>query len=257
MAEFKKLKLYFDKELALLLARKIKPHFSQFKYRLFVKHVEQNIDEHELKKRVEVIADGLHDFLPADYSEALNILTKILGPENSKETGMFTEGYWLMPIAFFVEKYGLNYYEESILFIKEVTKRNTGEYAIRPFLLAYPEKTLAVALTWSQDSNRHVRRLASEGLRPRLPWAKKIDIFSDDPSAVFEVLDSLKSDPSAYVRKSVANNVADFLKENYDYTITILDKWHVNASPETRWVIKHALRNELKKNNPVAIALVH
>lgn len=123
-------------------------------------------------------------------------------------------------------------------------------------MLRYPEKTLAISVEWSKNENSHVRRLASEGLRPRLPWAKKIDLFSKDPSPVFTVLENLKSDQSAYVRKSVANNMADFLKENYSYTIAVIGKWKKGASKETLWIIKHALRNEIKKNNPIAFKLV-
>jgi len=257
MSEYKKLKHYFDQELGLMLARKIKPYYPQFKTQVFVNGIEAVVDDElELKQRVETIADALHNQLPTDYCDALDILSKILGPENTKETGMFTEGYWLMPVAFFVEKYGLDYYDESIQFIEEVTKRNTGEYAIRPFLLARPEQTVAIAMTWSKHENSHVRRLASEGLRPRLPWAKKIDIFSQDPSPVIAVLENMKSDASAYVRKSVANNLADFLKENYTYTISVLEQWNLNASKETRWIIKHAVRNEIKKENPVAFRLI-
>lgn len=256
MSEYKKLKYYFDKELGLMLAKKIKPHYPQFKSKSFVKEIEAVVNEVELKQRVGVIAEALLHQLPTKYCDALVILKKILGPENTKETGMFTEGYWLMPVAFFVEKYGLDHFEKSMEFIEEVTKRNTGEYAIRPFLLARPEETLAVAMTWSKSENCHVRRLASEGLRPRLPWAKKIDIFSRDPTPVISVLENLKSDSSAYVRKSVANNLADFLKENYAYTISVLEKWKVNANKETSWIIKHALRNEVKQENPIALRLV-
>ena len=106
------------------------------------------------------------------------------------------------------------------------------------------------------SENAHVRRLASEGLRPRLPWAKKIEMFSQNPSPVISVLENLKSDSSAYVRKSVANNLADFLKENYKYTISTLEEWRKDASNETRWIIKHALRNEIKENNSEALKLV-
>ncbi len=255
MSEFKKLKLYFDRDLALLLARKISVYYPDFKTGQFVQSVTDAVDDLELKDRVEVIADALHEFLAADYVDAITLLQKILGPENPAETGMFKEGYWLMPVAFFVEKYGLAHYAESMAFIKEITKRNTGEYAIRPYLLARPEQTLAIAETWSLDKNSHVRRLASEGLRPRLPWAKKMTIFSQNPAPVISVLENLKNDPSAYVRKSVANNLADFLKENYSYTMKILGSWREDAGKETKWIIKHALRNELKKQNLDAIRL--
>ncbi|MBL4681135.1 MAG: hypothetical protein JKY88_10500 [Pseudomonadales bacterium] len=256
MTEYKKLKYYFDQELGLLLAKKIKVYYPKFKTRPFVKVIQSSVEELELKQRVELIADALFRQLPANYHDALDILIKILGPENAKETGMFTEGYWLMPVAFYVEKYGLDHYEESMHFVEEVTKRSTGEYTIRPFLLARPEETLAIAMNWSNNKNSHIRRLASEGLRPRLPWAKKITIFSQDPTPVISVLENMKSDPSAYVRKSVANNLADFLKENYEYIISVLIKWEANASKETQWIIKHALRNEIKKENPIALQLV-
>lgn len=256
MSEYKKLKYYFDKELGLLLAKKIKPYYPEFNTEMFVNEIESSVHKQELKQRVETISDALFNQFSPDYCAALNILNKILGPENEKETGMFTEGYWLMPVAFFVEKYGIKYFDESILFIREITKRNTGEYAIRPFLKKYPEKVLTVSGAWSKDENFHVRRLASEGLRPRLPWSKRIDLFSKDPSPVFKVLENLKSDQSAYVRKSVANNMADFLKENYSYTIAVIRKWRINASKETLWIIKHGLRNEIKKNNPEAVRLI-
>jgi 3-methyladenine DNA glycosylase AlkC len=257
MSEFKRLKYYFGVELGLMLAEKITPYCSQFNRESFIQEIEAAIGAQELKQRVETIADALQHQLPKNYSDAISVLHKILGPENRNETGMFTEWYWLMPVAFFVEKYGLDDYNASIQLIEEITKRNTGEYAIRPFLLAHPTETLAMAKAWSKHKNFHVRRLASEGLRPRLPWAKKITLFSHDPSVVIAVLENLKVDPSAYVRKSVANNLADFLKENYAYTIEVLEKWAVNANKETRWIIKHALRNEIKKENPIALQLVN
>ena len=256
MSEYKKLKYYFDKELGLLLANKIKPFHPEFDTDNFINEIDLSVHEQELKQRVETITDALFNQLPRVYCEAIKVLKKILGPENAKETGMFTEGYWLMPIAYYIEKYGVEYFNESTTFIKEITKRNTGEYAIRPFLVKYPKKTLAVSDEWSKNGNVHVRRLASEGLRPRLPWAKKIDLFSNDPSPVFMVLENLKSDQSAYVRKSVANNISDFLKENYNYSIAVIENWKKNASKETQWIIKHALRNEIKKNNPEAIRLL-
>ena len=240
-----------------MLAEKIVPHYSGFKSRSFVKKIRSSVDDLELKQRVEVISDAMFEYLPENYCKAIGILGKILGPENLKETGMFTEGYWVMPIAFYVEKYGLDNYEESMRFIEEITKRNTGEYAIRPFLLDKPERTLKMAAKWSRNKNFHVRRLASEGLRPRLPWAKKVSIFCENPEPVFSILENLKSDASAYVRKSVANNLADFLKENYEETIKLITLWEKDASKETQWIIKHALRNEIKKENPIAMALVN
>ncbi len=256
MAEHVQLKYYFGKELAQLLAKKIKPICPEFKSRVFTNQVAKKVDEQELKARVETITDALKQHLPDDYLQATDILGQILGPENKDETGMFKEYYWLMPIALYVEKYGLDHFQQSIKMIAEITKRNTGEYAIRPYIQQYPKKTLTVMKRWSKSKNVHLRRLASEGLRPRLPWAKKITLFCDDPSPVIEILENLKSDTSSFVRKSVANHLNDLLKENYDYTFAVLKSWSKCASAETRWIIKHALRNELKKNNSEAKKLV-
>ena len=140
MAEYVKLKYYFGKELAQLLAKKIKPIYPQFKSRSFVNQVVKKVDDQELKARVETITDSLKLHLPTDYIKAIYILKQILGPENTEETGMFKEYYWVMPIAFFVEKYGLDYFKESMEMIEEITKRNTGEYAIRPYIEKYPKR---------------------------------------------------------------------------------------------------------------------
>jgi 3-methyladenine DNA glycosylase AlkC len=181
---------------------------------------------------------------------------KILGPENEKETGMFTEGYWIMPIAKFVEKYGVDHFQKSITAIREITKRHTGEYCIRPFIKKYPEKTLAVMEDWSHSRNVHIRRLASEGLRPRLPWAEKLQQFIDDPEPVLVILDNLKDDDSKFVQKSVANNLNDILKDNYDSGISTIRKWSKGATRNRKWIIKHSLRNQIKKGNPAAEKIV-
>lgn len=151
----KKLKYWFDKDLADLLSDKIQAYCKSFNAEYFINAVANNTKNLELKDRVEFIADQLHANLPTDYSQALDILLMTLGPENENETGMFSEYYWVMPIAKYVEEYGLNHFPESISAIKEITKRNTGEYCIRPFIDKYPDKTLAVMKAWSHDPNVH------------------------------------------------------------------------------------------------------
>ncbi|MCG8569010.1 MAG: DNA alkylation repair protein [Spirochaetes bacterium] len=257
MAEFKKLKFYFDNDLALLLAKKIKQQDSNFADQDFIKNVTAQIEDLELKARVNVFTDFLYQYLPSHYPAALGLLLNILGPENESEKGMFTQGYWLMPVAFFVEKYGLPYYDESVQAIYEITKRHTGEYTVRPFLEQYPEKMLAKMLDWSTDSSFHVRRLASEGVRPRLPWAKKLDQFIEKPQTVLPILENLKEDSSKFVQKSVANCINDILKDNYQVGMDIAMKWSATNNLNTKWIIKHALRKELKKGNPQAIQIVN
>ncbi|MGH7491735.1 MAG: DNA alkylation repair protein [bacterium] len=105
--------------------------------------------------------------------------------------------------------------------IHEITKRHTGEYAVRPYLEHKPRQSVRLMKKWARDANVHVRRLASEGLRPRLPWAKKLDIFIDDPAPILEVLEVLKSDRSIFVKKSVANNMNEVLKDNYSIAMPV------------------------------------
>jgi len=256
MAEFKQLKFYYDKELAELLAEKINSVYSKFDSKTFIKRVSKEVKDLELKARVEVFTDALSTHLPNNYKSAVKILLKILGPENKNETGMFKEYYWLMPVAFFIEKYGLDDFETSINAISEITKRNTGEYAIRPFIRRYPKDTMKVMKKWSKDKNVHIRRLASEGCRPRLPWSKKLNEFILDPSQILPILENLKEDDSPFVKKSVANNINDILKDNYNIGIKLLENWSKTINPDTKWIIKHALRNEIKKENPDAIQLI-
>lgn len=161
-----------------------------------------------------------------------------------------------MPIAKFVEKYGLNDFEVSMKAIEEITKRNTGEYTIRPFLEQFPKETLVQMKAWSKSKNKHVRRLASEGVRPRLPWATKLDQFIENPTPFFPILNNLKDDPSKYVQKSVANCINDVFKDNPTLGKELINKWAVGKiSQQRKWIIKHALRNLIKVNDRWAISI--
>lgn len=254
---YKKLKYWFDKELAEMLADKIlkiKPGFDKTH---FVSSIDERVQHLELKDRVEVIADELHNHLSNKYTTTVGILCQILGPENSEETGMFTNFFWIMPMAKYVEKYGLNNFNVSMKAIEEITKRNTGEYAIRPFIELDCERTLSRMEKWSKDSNKHIRRLASEGGRPRLPWAKKIDRFVINPKPLIPILNNLKDDTSKYVQKSVANCLNDILKDNREIGVKIIEDWNTeHATKERRWIIKHSLRNLLKSKDRWAIEIL-
>ncbi len=254
---YKQLKLWFDQELGKMLADKIITHYPSFDKKKFVAPIKKGVENLELKDRVEFIADLLNQHLPQDYKSACTILTAALGPENELETGMFTEFYWVMPIAKYVEKYGLEHYGVSMKIIEEITKRNTSEYCIRPFIEKYPDKVSKRMLKWTDSKNFHLRRLASEGIRSRLPWAKKMTLFNENPQPVIDILEKLKADSSKFVQKSVANNINDILKDNYPVGIKLLKKWaKPKVAPETKWIVKHALRNERKKENPEALKII-
>jgi len=254
---YKKLKLWFDRKLAELLAQKILVIDPSFGDKMFIKSIERNLEPLELKDRVEKIADELFSSFECNYEKGISILVRILGPENEKETGMFTEFYWIMPIAKFVEKYGLGSFKKSMFAIEEITKRNTGEYAIRPYIENNLNETMKQMSEWSLNSNKHVRRLSSEGLRPRLPWAKKLDVFIKDPKPIIPILNNLKDDESKYVQKSVANCLNDILKDNFDIGKEIIENWNDKGTGKgTRWIIKHSLRNLLKSENEWAMGII-
>lgn len=232
----------FGENLAVLLAEKILQVHKTFPKKEFCKSVEIEVVGRSYTERVGIIADNLQKYLKGQYKDALRVLMQILGPENPEETGMFTNFYWLMPVGKFVEKYGLEDFTSSIKAIEEITKRNTGEYAIRPYARRYPEKTLSVCTKWAKSKNFHLRRLASEGLRPKLPWAPKLDVWNDNPKPVFEILEILKEDPVKFVKKSVANHVRDWMKVNPKETKKLIALWLKSKNEHTKWILKHANR---------------
>jgi 3-methyladenine DNA glycosylase AlkC len=241
-------KRYFGYGLAEQLATKLLAAQPDFPAEAFLAEIRgSNIAELELLARVDLLAAALHEHLPGQYPDALATLSGIFGPENPNETGMFTFGYWLWPVASFIATYGLDHHELSVAAIEELTKRHTGEHAIRPYIVERPEQTSRTMLDWAGSANVHVRRLASEGLRPRLPWSKKLTVFIDDPDPVFRVLDTLKDDESRFVQKSVANNLNDYLKDNRPEAMDLIRNWADDPTRQRRWTIKHALRNELKR----------
>ena len=126
--------------------------------------------------------------------------------------------------------------------IEEITKRNTGEYAIRPFIRMYPADTLQRMTLWAKSENFHLRRLASEGLRPKLPWSAKLATFNDNPKPVFKILEMLKEDDVMFAKKSVANHLTDWLKVNKQPTVDLIKKWSKSDNKNTQWIIKKATR---------------
>jgi 3-methyladenine DNA glycosylase AlkC len=232
----------FGTNLAEMLAEKIVPHHPSFDSPRFVAEVGAETADRTYTERVRIIAEALSRHLPPSYLDATQLLAEILGPENPSETGMFREFYWLLPVGKFVEMYGLDYFERSLSMTEEITKRNTGEYAIRPYIRRYPDKTLRRMADWARSDSFHLRRLASEGLRPKLPWATKLDMFVERPEPVFEILELLREDPIRFVQRSVANHLTDYLKVNPEPTRQMIERWKTSDHPSTVWIVRHATR---------------
>lgn len=249
-------KEYYNQELLEQLAASLTAVYPAFPGQAFVHETAPQLAALELKGRVAAIAAALRRHLPPAYPAALAILVQILGPEHSESEGMFTDGWYLMPVAAFVEYYGLDHPQESLAALNAITRRHTAEFAVRPFIERYPEQTLAVLEQWAADPSFHLRRLVSEGTRTRLPWAARLPRFIDDPAPVLALLERLKDDPVEYVRRSVANNLNDLAKDHPDLVLATLERWSHNAGIERRRIIRHALRSLVKQGHPTALRLL-
>ncbi len=146
---------YFGSNLAELLSDKILPIHQDFPYKSYIDEIKKGCNGLSYTERVVLHAENLKKFLPKDYSDAINILLQILGPENPNQTGMFKHYYWILPLGKYVEKYGLSYFDISIGAIEEITKRNTGEYAVRPYIREYPDQMISKLKEWAQSDNFH------------------------------------------------------------------------------------------------------
>jgi 3-methyladenine DNA glycosylase AlkC len=240
----KKIKDYYDTDCAELLAGKILEHHGTFDKSEFVAYIAERIEGKEFSARQDIFVEAFDRHLECSYEEAIDLFSKILGPELQTTTGMFTEGWWLWPVGRYVEKHGTENYSLSLDFLYELTKRFTGEFAIRPIITAEPKNTLQLMVEWSLDPNVHVRRLASEGMRTRLPWAKKSMAAVDQFELYKTVLSNLRNDPEKFVQKSVGNNLNDLMKDDPDKATMIIDEWKSdNPGKETLWIIKHGLRS--------------
>ncbi len=249
MTEDRSITKWFGDNLAELLSKKIKLVYKEFDSQTYIENIREKCVNLSYTKRIELHAEELRRFLPESYDAAVKILLKILGEENPNETGMFSNYYWIMPIGKFVEKYGIDDFDRSIKAIEEITKRNTGEYAIRPFIRKHPDKAIKIMTKWSKSDNFHLRRLASEGLRPKLPWATKLDTFIESPKPVFNILENLIEDDIKFVKKSVANNLTDYLKVNKNEAIKFIKKYQKSDNKNTQWIVKYATRKKYRTTN--------
>ena len=169
----------------------------------------------------------------------------MLGPEITQPEGMFNLGWWLWPIGRYVERHGNENWTLSLSFLKELTKRFTGEYAVRPLLREHPKEAMDELIKWTADENVHVRRLASEGVRIRLPWSQKLFVALDEFERYTSILTNLKDDPEKFVQKSVGNNLNDLYKDAPEKADLIISQWEkLGHSKAQDWIIKHGRRNQ-------------
>lgn len=209
------------------------------------------------------LARALREHLPERYSDAIEILIRSLTAPMTDTDDLGLGGFFYLPHVSFVATYGLDAeynggrdsFEVSMRAQYEITRRFTAEFSMRPYLIKWPERTLARLMEWTQDPDPHVRRLCSEGARPRLPWAMRIPAFVKNPRPVLPILEALKDDDDLYVRRSVANHVGDIAKDHPQLAFEICERWLDGASAERKWMIRHAVRHPAKKGVKEALRL--
>ena len=238
------------------LAKSAHAHKAKFNQKQFEKTVLDKFPELELKQRIDWIVTVLARYLPESFDQALKILEDALPPPLDPEMtdNDFGQFIWTVP-GEYVAKFGCteSNLKNSLAFLGESTKRFTAENPIRPFLRHYPNESMSFIRECALNKNYQVRRLASEGIRPFLPWAERANINNDE---IFEVLEILKHDNTRYVIRSVANTLNDLSKLEPVKVIATLTKWQKKPSSDTQWLTRHALRALVKQDHPDALALL-
>ena len=203
------------------------------------------LNDKELFARFDCIVDAMEKSMDSNYSKNIQSFFDILGPELTTSEGALSLGWWLWPIGRYIERNGNEDWELSLAFLKELTKRFTGEYAIRTLLKEHPKEVMDELVKWTTDENVHVRRLASEGVRIRLPWSQKLMVAIDEFERYTTILTKLKDDPEKFVQKSVGNNINDLFKESPEKAQFIIAQWEKTQPSKARqWIVKHGMRNQ-------------
>jgi 3-methyladenine DNA glycosylase AlkC len=215
------------------------------------------LDALEMKARAMQLADVLEAKLPADFGAAAGVIEASLAPPPQGEALDELRGHpqglagWpLWPLGEYVARRGLETPQRALETLRQITQRFTAEWAIRPFIERHPELTFATLARWTADPSAHVRRLASEGSRPRLPWGLQLKGLIRDPSPTLPLLRALQDDPSEYVRRSVANHLNDIAKDHPQLIVQWLREHLPGATQQRRALLRHASRTLIKQGHP-------
>lgn len=249
-----------------LFAERIKSNYNDFESEKFLEFISKKFEDLQFNERMIRIADALTLYLPKNFLDALKILNASLGSQLEENKLNGYSGFIIMSCNKFVTDNGMSeeYLHHSLNSMYLQTKCFSSEFGIRHFFIKFPNQTLEYFHKWAEDENLHVRRLVSEGSRPKLPLSFPLKQFVKDPFPVIELLEKLKFDPELYVRRSVANNLNDISKDNPDIVVKTLLTWRNQAIESkneeiienTEWMIKHALRTLIKKGNKSALGIM-
>tara|TARA_R110001606_G_C15404643_1_gene654123 strand:- start:2333 stop:3454 length:1122 start_codon:yes stop_codon:yes gene_type:complete len=246
MSEQKLMKDQLGEQAVVQISQVLAICLTDFSQQQFIEQAMIGLNELELKQRVDHLIVVLSDYLPTDFADAADVLISVKQhwPESSSVDNPDSFTAW--PLIDYVSVYGLTHPETALNVLKTLTPLFSAEFAIRSFIDKHFDVTYQALLRWTSDPDEHVRRLASEGSRPRLPWGKRLTQFCDNPAPLFPLLERLKDDPSLYVRRSVANNLNDISKDHPAKVIELCQSWFVHSSVERQWLIRHALRSLVK-----------
>jgi 3-methyladenine DNA glycosylase AlkC len=247
----------FNRETVSRLAREFEDA-GVFKAQPFIDQVMAGLLPLELKARIAWIASVLADHLPTDFSAAAAAIYAALPPPLDPALTDDDFGHFIhAPLGVYAENHGLaGHLEISLDLLEAITKRFSMEFSIRAFLNAHEGAVLDRMQDWAVDPNYHVRRLVSEGTRPKLPWGQGVGLTHDQ---TLPLLDKLHSDPTRYVVRSVANHLNDISKSDPDLVTDRLQAWQLAAQQtpnEIAWLSKHATRTLIKTGHPGAMALL-
>lgn len=240
-----RLKHYLGGEAVLSISADIRRAHRRFGQVSFIRQATQGLAQLELFDRARHIASCLRESLPRDFRKALRILVDSLGPPLSRPGYGSYVNLKVLPLTVFVSTFGMNTPIPSLNALREMTRRFTAEFDIRPFIVTHQELALRRLKSWTADGDVHVRRLCSEGARPRLPWATRLRCFVVDPGPLMSLLNLLKDDPEPYVQKSVGNAVADIIKDNPELGYRMLSEWMEAPTAYRCEIARFALRRQV------------
>lgn len=241
------LKEIFNAERLQHIADEMSAVYPAFKSKTFLKHAQDGLAELSVMQRMARVSESLHAVLPLDYEDSLHVLRELAPRLNS--------GFVSMCLPHYVASYGAHAFDTSMDALKYFTTFGSSEFAIRYFLRSDLERSLERMHEWTRDENHHVRRLASEGSRPRLPWSFRLEAVQADPRLAAGILDRLKADESLYVRKSVANHLNDVTKVHPEWVLDTIEGWSLE-NKHTVWIAKHALRSLIKQGDVRALTVI-
>ena len=222
----------------------------------FIEQAMDGLSELELKDRVRHLVTVLNTHLPEDFVETSQILLALKNNWVTGDPDDKLRGFAAWPVIDYVGEHGLDHPDEALRVLRELTPFFSAEFAIRSFIIHHPDVAFRYLKEWTADPDEHVRRLVSEGSRPRLPWGQQLPAIIADPTPTLGLLDRLKDDPSLYVRRSVANHLNDISKDHPDRLVEVCTDWSQGAGPERLWVIRHATRSLVKAGHPGVFGLL-